>query len=115
MKKYVINPDNFEGYIKTTLNNEGKSFYTGLTVEEMSINDGVNYIVINEQELDLYLEDYYKSLQNEWVEISENNYNEMLNCLPPMNWHNITAGVNVFCISEATTAHLHSHYLKLTK
>lgn len=114
MKKYVIEKDNFQGFIITSLNEEGKSFYTGKTVEEMQPEYKGELIVFTDKELDLYLDNYYKSLQGDWAEIGEEEYFDALECLPPMNWRTITPGVNVFCISEAFTSHLHSHFLKLT-
>lgn len=114
MKKYVIEKNNFQGHVITSLNNEGKSFYTGKTLAEMQLDYENELITITDEELDLYLENYYNSLQDNWKEISEDDYYDALECLPPMNWRTIVPGVNVFCISEAFTSHLHSHYLKLT-
>lgn len=114
MKKYVIEKDNFQGFIITSLNEEGKSFYTGKTVEEMQPEYKGELILLDDQELDIIIEEYENSLQKDWTEISEEEYFDALECLPPMNWRTIVPGVNIFCISEGYYGSLHSHFLKLS-
>jgi len=114
MKKYVIEKDNFQGSIVTSLNKEGRSYYTGKTIEEMQQGYESELIAVNDEELDLVIKEYENSLQKEWQEISEEEYFDALECLPPMNWRTIEPGVNVFCISEGYYGSLHSHFLKLS-
>lgn len=114
MKKYVIEKDNFKGFVITSLNNEGRSHYTDKTIKEMQQEYESELITITDEELNLVIKEYENSLQNDWQEISEEDYYDMLECLPPMNWRTITPGVNVFCISEGYYGSLHSHYLKLS-
>ena len=114
MKKYVIEKDNFQGFIVTALNKEGKSHYTGETIEELQQEYESELIAVNDEELDLIIKEYENSLQKDWKEISEEDYFDAFECLPPMNWRTIISGVNVFCISEGYYGSLHSHYLKLS-
>ncbi len=57
-----------------------------------------------------YLLPYQESLKWKFSEISEDEYHEMLNCLPPLKWHNFN-DLNIFFISEAFTADIHSMYV----
>lgn len=107
----VVNPD-FKGRTQTFLNKDGKCIYTGKSLEEMRKEDGIEYITPDDQTMDKMWEEYYKSIQGKWEDITEERYYEMLDVLPPMNWRNIGKGVEVFCICEAFTGHLHHHYVK---
>jgi len=113
-QRIVIDPD-FKGYAQTYINEDGKCIYSGRSLEEMRAEDGIEYITPSDEEMDKLYNDYYKSLQKEWEDISEEYYYEMLEVLPPMNWRNIGSGVNVFCISEAYSGDLHAHFIKYKK
>lgn len=78
---------------------------------------------INENEFDYYTENqvdelmksYLQSRETKFSEISEDRYDEMLCCLPPLHWHNITINdkkVNIFYISEMTTCNLTGCYIR---
>lgn len=46
---------------------------------------------------------------NKWVEISEDDYMDALECLPPQKWQTVD-GVNFFQMSEHTTGNITAHY-----
>lgn len=46
-----------------------------------------------------------------FTEITEERYMDALECLPPMKWHDIEKGLNVFFCMEAWDADLHSCYI----
>lgn len=55
---------------------------------------------------------YHESLCGEFTEITEEKYWDALECLPPMKWHDLDSNFNVFFISEAYTASIHSCFIK---
>lgn len=98
----------YSGYL---YNNKGEN----LTVEEYLAINGHKYPnakeVSNEEFMKLYQESE-DAMKTNFVEITEGQYWDLLECLPPMNWHNINSSVKVFFISEATTGSLHTCVLE---
>lgn len=47
----------------------------------------------------------------DWTEITFEQYEEMLNVLPPCRWETCN-GVNLFYISEAMASNIHGHYAR---
>lgn len=80
--KFVVNCDNFDGHSKTILYN-GVCPYSGKTEQEF-INEG--YKVVDDNEFIKLVSEFESSLCNKWFEISEDFYEEQLNCLPPVQW-----------------------------
>jgi hypothetical protein len=67
-------------------------------------------IVTNDEFSELYYQST-QELKTPFKEVTEAQYWEALECLPPMKWRDIAEGVNVFFISEAYTADLHACYI----
>lgn len=57
---------------------------------------------------------YLKNLCGEWKETTEERYWDMLECLPPMKWHDIQSGINMFFVSECYSGDLYTCCLRLT-
>lgn len=103
--QYVVDKNNFKGYAKTTLRG-AKCPYTGKSDKDF-LNEG--FLVYDSWDKFYYkfLVPYLQSLQGEWKEISEDDYYEMLECLPPTRWREIAEGISCFACSEALTYYLH--------
>ncbi len=82
--KFVINPKKYDGRAKTILL-DNKCLFTEKT-EKDYIKEG--YQVLTEVEYTKIHEEYLNSLCGNWQEITEDEYNEMLNILPPVDWKN---------------------------
>ena len=80
--KYVVNPGKFNGAIAAILI-DGKSPYTGKTEKDF-IAEGFD--VIDESEYEKRNAEYENSLCNQWKEITEDEYENALNVLPPEKW-----------------------------
>lgn len=70
-----------------------------------------NLHILTWEELYPHIKEFNQSLCEEWKEITEEQYEDALECLPPMRWHNIGYKTSVFFISEAYTADIHSAYI----
>lgn len=113
---YIIDPTKeFKGHVENTMNKD-----TGLVHyrENTSFEDykkekgNENLVTMTWEELEeKYIIPYKNNLQKPFKEITEEDFNEMLNVLPPMRWTRFENG-RFFFISEAYTADLHSLYVK---
>ena len=114
VQSVVVSRINYQGYIKSSLVG-GVSLYTGKNLKQMREEEPEeDYEEISYDELyEKYTKPYLDSLQKPWNEITEDYWWEMLECLPPLRWRDISIGVNCFAISEAYTCSLHSHFLKV--
>lgn len=111
---YLVSTKNFRGSCYSNLI-DGVSPYSGRTRAEIEAQyPDEKFIEVDWDGFEKMLKDYEKNLITGWTEITEERYWEMLEILPPMNWRNLTAGINIFCISEALTGSLHAHFLKLS-
>ena len=114
---YLINLDKpFKGYCDATVTKEtGHVHYTGKTLPEYLKEESIkNYHLLEWDDFyELYYKKHLNSLQGDFREISAEQYDDWLNCLPPMRWGNIARGVNMFFIMEAYTADLHECVLKI--
>lgn len=101
-------------YTGSLYNDNGPDF----TLAEYAAHKGNDALIAMPwEQLSPLMEAYALSLQKPWEEISEDNYDEMRECLPPANWHDLNKRFNVFYCSEAQTGNLHGHYVidRLTK
>lgn len=82
----------------------------GLTLADYVRENGEGFVVMS---LDEACERIHK-LQDEayikpFIEITEDQYNEMLECLPPQKWMTVD-GVSIFRMSEYQTSNITGHY-----
>lgn len=105
MKKYVIKLEEFmrNGSIQTVCEN-GKCVYYGKP-EKWYLENG--YQLYTEAGLDILFEERRKEMSKDWVEVSEEDYYDALEVLPPLKWYD-----GGFYISEATWADMHAFYIK---
>ena len=78
--RYAVKREKFEGHPQTVIIN-GKSAW-GDETEQDYINQG--FEIIGDAELDEMCDKYYDSICGDWKEVPEQQYNEMLNVLPPL-------------------------------
>ena len=126
---YIIS-DPFNGRIKNTMHN-WKVDYTGerterkyidengaqvteisyinqLTFDQYNEQNGGNFKVVTEKELDQLFEEYeQKNVLQKFTEITEERYFSLLECLPPKRWHNFK-GLELFFMGECYTSNIYT-------
>jgi len=98
--KWVMKKDNV--WLETIISNttgENIEHYEELDFLVLNINEALELLSINEA----------KKYINEWVEINEDYYYEMLEILPPLKWRSEQES-SFFFISEATASNIHALY-----
>lgn len=101
--KLVIDKD-YKGIVKTAIR-DGKCLYYG-TPEEEYIKQG--YLIVTEEEFEPIHEKYLNDMCNNWKEISEDQFENALDVLPPLRWRN-----GGFYISEMYTSDVTNFYQQL--
>lgn len=105
MTKWVVDVNNFTGNAKTYLNKNGVCPYYGKTEEEY-IAEG--YSILNDEEFFKMVKDWEDGLIGKWKEISLEEFDDMLDILPPVAWYN-----GGFFMSERYTGNISSFYQKI--
>ena len=108
-QRYIIEPGKFKGSIcsatYTTLDGiERVQYHDGKTLEAYLFEYPLRKVITGE-ELDALLESHYASLVTAPAPISEDQYNEWLECLPPCRWRSY-GPYTAFHISERLTGNL---------
>lgn len=85
MFEFVVDKENFNGFVKSILC-DGKSPYTGQAKEDF-IKQGYS-VMTNDELYDFKTQWEDKTLIGKWKEVSEEEYNDQLNILPPLDWRN---------------------------
>lgn len=102
--EWIFDKENFTGAAKTFLFN-GVCPATKKTRAEF-IDEG--YTVLSDDDYFSFLEDWEnKNLIGKWKEITEEEYNDALNVLPPVAWYD-----GGFFISERYTSNISDFYQK---
>lgn len=113
---YVVSKNNYKGWVTAILKG-ARSTYTNYTFEQIQADTPDDELEVI-YDFDVYYEKYHKpyelSLQKEWKEITEEQYYEMLECLPPWRWRKIDSNISCFAVSECYTMSLHSFCLEVT-
>lgn len=76
---------------------------------------GSNFVMVNWDDFYVLIKQYVNEEQGEWAEVTEEEYDYALGCLPPMKWHDLTEDINIFFISEAYHFSLHSAFIYYRK
>lgn len=97
---FVVSKD-FHGSAYSVLTNDEQK----TKVEEYR---AAGYDVLTSSEFDALMEKWERSLCGDWKEITEQEYDDMLNILPPLKWYD-----GGFFSSEAFAGTLHSFYQRL--
>jgi len=99
--QWVIGPEGYHGFAKSALK-DGVCPYTGKTAADY---EAEGCTIVSEAEFDRIAAEYERSLTDDWKEITEEQYEDALNVLPPLQWY----GGGFFCM-EAYFSTLHSFY-----
>src|SRR5204862_4485406 len=88
----------FNGGAKTWIDSSGKiAYHEGETIEQyLAANPGFQVLSMDE-----FNRQYNAFWKSPFKEITADHWNEVLECLPPMQWHDLTKRFNVFLCSEA--------------
>ena len=123
---YIIDPrKTFRGAVQNTMTAPaGKTpKYVDYTADE---NNGVNMTFkqykdhkqnphLKALDFETFYNDiwkpYLEDTKTDWTPITEEKFEEMLECLPPVRWTRFARG-SFFFISEPLTANLHSCYIQ---
>lgn len=109
--QFVIRADKpFSGSVQSVMTPAGKVAYTkGLSLDEYAAECGFPLRVVEDDEFDKLMAAYVASRVTQPVEITAEQYDDMLNVLPPCRWNRIN-GVESFFVSERITANLVNWY-----
>lgn len=97
--QWVLRPGEFNGAAYTVITGSGKDSY-GKTEDDYRAE---GFTVVSDEEFDDIVKEYTEKLCGDWTEITEEQYEEMLNVLPPLYWYS-----GGFFISEAYYGTLHT-------
>lgn len=103
--KWVVDTKFFSGHAKTYLPDDHTCPYTGKTAEEFQAE---GYEIMDNESFDILVERFEDNLCGRWCETTEEQYNDMLNILPPMAWYG-----GGFFVSEPYTSNICNFYQKL--
>ena len=121
MRTFLVNKNGLQNSYGWSIVNDGRVMYSGylngkeedLMVDEyVKLEGKQDLIEVSEIEFDAIFDNYEKSLCKPWVEIDEDRWYEMLECLPPGRWRDLNSRFNIFYCIEAYTSSLHSHFVK---
>lgn len=110
--RYIIDPtEEFRGSIYNSMTNGIVDHSQGLNFEDYKrINEMPQLISIDVDTFRAeYFEPYLKRMQGPWVEITEEQFEQALNCLPPKKWKQ--GPIEHFFIGECTTYTLYGCYV----
>lgn len=108
--KWVVDPTNFKGYAITSMHDGIHNDYEqGETLEELRIRENnPNLNAVSWSEVEALMDKYENDLQTEFEEMTEERYDDLLNCLPPARWKGTR-----FFISEGYSGSLHQMCFQL--
>lgn len=117
---YIYDPNNFKGSILNTMDlvsneeiNQTPVHYSGGTFEQYNAANGCNLVAQPWEVFYPILDSYEKQrFSKPFTEVTEEQYYDGLECLPPCKWHDLNERFNSFYISEALTSHYHCFYIK---
>ena len=96
---WIVNAAHFDGYAKTSFAEGGACPYTGKTAEQFAAE---GYDVLNDEQLDELLERYQNGLCGRWKEVTEEEFHEQLNVLPPIGWNGSGFWMSEFAYGDVT-------------
>lgn len=107
--RYILDPDNFDGTILTTMTDGEHSDYGGEILYELQLRDNnSNLKAVTRTECNRLLEEYHKSLCKPFEEITEEKYWYWLECVPPRRFNR-----NSFFVGECYTGTLYQFCFQL--
>jgi hypothetical protein len=114
MNRYIIRADEpFRGYVQSVLNRDGTVGYSqGQTLDQYAAEVGAPLRIIDGAELDALIAEYQAGQVTAPVEITEAQFFEALNILPPSRWRHCM-GVEMFHLCEHLDGDLVNWYASL--
>ena len=104
--KYVIDSRYFGGTCLTSMSDEFRNDYGGETIEELRIRENNPYLkAVTSSDMDKKLRLYHQSLSEPFKEITEEDYYDMLDVLPPLRMRQ-----NSFFVGEPYYRNMYSFY-----
>lgn len=102
---YVIDPNNYQGFHITSMKDGVHNDYEeGETLEDMRKKyNNPNLIAVSWDEVLVRMKEYHMNLQGAFEEITEERYDSLFNCLPPVRWKG-----GRFFLGEAYSGSIHS-------
>ena len=101
IKDKLVIEKNYNGTVKTAIRN-GFCLYSKKPESYYIEND---YLIVTEEEFEAIHEKYLNDICNNWEEITEDQFEDALNVLPPMRWRN-----GGFYMSERYTGDVSDFY-----
>ena len=102
--KYVIDSRYFDGTCLTSMSDGFHNDYGGETVEELRIRENNPYLkAVTPSEMDKKLRLYHQSLSEPFKEITEEDYYDLLDVLPPLRMRQ-----NSFFVGEPYYGNMYS-------
>ena len=102
--KYVIDSRYFDGTCLTSMSDGFRNDYGGETIEELRIRENNPYLkAVTPSEMDKKLRLYHQSLSEPFKEISEEDYYDLLDVLPPLRMRQ-----NSFFVGEPYYGNMYS-------
>lgn len=106
---YILEEDKpFSGHCYNTMRGNGMVDYQTPKIHFDEYNKGKKLYYVDSDDIVKMLQDWHETIKTLFIETTEEEYDRLLNCLPPQKWHNITQRFNVFFMLEAYTADLHT-------
>lgn len=112
--KFVIRTDiPFPGYAQSVLKEDGTVAWSdGMTLEQYAVARGFPVRVVDEDEMRTLVEEHADSRITAPEPITAEQWEDMLNVLPPSRWHRHD-GVEMFHVSERITHDLVNWFAKV--
>ena len=122
MKRYyILNTDKkFDGSVMSTVDvcendilNKSMVRYSNMNFEQYNQEHNNKLIALEYPEFnEKYWEPYYKSLQKDFEEMTEDEYDDYLGVIPPKRWHKLSPNLEMFFVGECYTADLYRCCIK---
>lgn len=99
----------FSGNVQTWVENGKIAYHPEVkSIEEYSTLKGFEVKLITWDEYSVLHDKFY---EEPFTEITEEKYFNMLECLPPLKWHDINSRFNIFFCSEAMSGKMNGAYV----
>lgn len=77
--------------------------------EYKKLNPEKKLKILTREDVEKYLDKHRNDIQGPWEEITEDEYYNLLECLPPKKWRDIGENISVFAVGECYTMDLYTH------
>lgn len=98
-QQVVVDTKNFKGNVEAILS-DGISLYTNQSRQQF-IDEG--FSIMSWDEYGVLINDYIDSLCGNWKEITEEEFDDYLNCLPPLKWYDGGFFISEMYMADSST------------